>query len=83
LSRQRHFTDVLKWQECPLDPGIERASFVAELAKMADKKQLNPRPRASRAPSGNVWPRKKVRKRWQISNEVLLQFERTWNAFAR
>lgn len=48
---QRRFTDVLKWQWCPLDPAIERASL-AELKKMADKKSDEPSPesiaRASR-----------------------------------
>ena len=29
---------------CPRDPGIERASFVAELGKMADKKSAEPSP---------------------------------------
>jgi hypothetical protein len=40
----RHFTDVLKWQQCPLNSRIERALLVAELDKMVAKKSAEPSP---------------------------------------
>jgi hypothetical protein len=37
----------LKWQQCPLDLGIERALLVAELDKMASKKLAEPSPESN------------------------------------